>query len=115
MTEPNPTSRHADNPAPQKANAAGAVSDASSLSATPGQPAPVTPEGTVTVTDQAGMPSVSVGDISPPPADATHVYISLTFLSIEKETSQALIDAARSVVGRDKSFSVTFGEAIGEA
>jgi hypothetical protein len=109
MSESAHSSKSVANPAASKKDTGNATND--TANATSGMSAPTSvAEGTVTVTDQSRQPSM--GDISPPPADATHVYISLTFTSIEKDTAQTLIDAARSVVGRDKSFSVSFGEAI---
>jgi pyruvate/2-oxoacid:ferredoxin oxidoreductase beta subunit len=110
MTDSVPTS---DPSATPTLDVATSVSDTSSFGATPGEAAPVTPEGTVTVSDTSGMPA-DLGSVPQPAPDATHVYISLTFNNIEKDLAQQLIDTARSVVGRDRSFSVTFGSAIGD-
>ena len=90
---------------------ASSMTDSPSDPSTPDQSAPILGDETVTVTQQEG---IRVGELPPPAPDATHVYISLTFTSVERGMAQALIDNARDTVGRERSFSVTFGEALGE-
>jgi hypothetical protein len=62
-----------------------------------------TPDGTVSVSDQSS--------VSPDP-DASEVYFSISFERVDRDLADQVIDTVRSVVGRNKSFSVSFGQAI---
>jgi hypothetical protein len=87
------------------------VSDASSMDSASNTPAPIVGDNLVSMIRAEG---IRTGELRPPAPDAEKVYISLTFFNLDRALAQMLIENARSTVGREESFMVTFAEAFGE-